>query len=119
MTEEKGNITPLSKKGRKEVDQPISLTSEHGKIMKQILLEALSRHVNDREAIRDSQHGFAKGKLCLTYLVAFYDAVTPSVDKVRTRDAIYLDFCKTFSTVSHNILGFKLSRAGYDGWKVR
>ncbi|GAB0178474.1 mitochondrial enolase superfamily member 1 [Grus japonensis] len=90
----RGNITPIFKKGKKEDPgnyRPISLTSVPGKIMEQTLLETMLRHMENRA----------------------------SVDKGRATDVIYLDLCKAFDTVLHDILVSKLERHGFHGWTTR
>ncbi|GAB0190190.1 mitochondrial enolase superfamily member 1 [Grus japonensis] len=54
--------------------------------------------------IRSGQHGFTKGKSCLTNLIAVYDGMTGWVDERRAVDVVYLNFSKAFDTVSYNIL---------------
>ncbi|KAK4828304.1 hypothetical protein QYF61_025316 [Mycteria americana] len=72
-------------------------------------------HVQDNQGIKSSQHGFRKGRSCLTNLISFYDKVTHLVDEGKAVDVVYLDFGKAFDTISHSILLEKLAAHGLDG----
>ena len=98
----KANVTPVFKKDKKEGTgnyRPVILTSIPGKMMEQLVLEVISKHVEDKKVISSSQHGFTKRKPCLTNLISFYDEMTSWIDEGKVVGMVYLDFSKAFDTL--------------------
>ncbi|PKU44302.1 rna-directed dna polymerase from mobile element jockey-like [Limosa lapponica baueri] len=103
----KANVIPVFKNSKKEDPgnyRLVSLTSIPGKMMERLVLGVISKHMEEKKAIRSSQHRVTKGKSCLTNLIAFYDGMTGWIDMGRAVDVVYLDFSKAFDTISHSIL---------------
>lgn len=83
----------------------------------QLILENISKRIQDKKVTGSSQHWFTKGKSCLTNLMAFYSDMT--IYKGRAVDDIYLDFSKGFDIVSYNIFLDTLTKCGLVQWVVR
>lgn len=96
-------------------DRPVSPTSIPGKV----ILEVISKHVEENRIIRSSQQGFTKGKSCVSNLIAFYDGMISWLNEGRELNVVYLDFRKAFDTASHNVLQGKLRNCGLDEWRAR
>ena len=58
--------------------------------------DELVEHLESKGLLRETQHGFRRGRSCLTNLLTFLDRVTEELDKGGSVDVIYLDFAKAF-----------------------
>lgn len=60
--------------------KPVSLTSLPGKIVEGVILGVIEKNLRDNTDVGHSQHGFKRGKSCLTNFIFFYDKVIYLVD---------------------------------------
>ena len=93
----------------------VSLTSIIGKLLESILKDTIVKHIDEHKLLKDSQHGFTRGRSCLTNLLVFFEFITKELDNGNNVDLVYLDFCKAFDKVPHCRLGKKLEAHGIRG----
>ena len=111
-------ITPTYKKGSRSLPlnyRPISLTPHEIKIFERVLRKKMMDFLESNELLSCKQHGFQKGKSCLSQLLKQYDDILNNLLDQNETDVIYLDFSKAFDKVDHQILFRKLSNIGISG----
>ena len=114
----KANVIALFKKGSKQDPgnyRPVSLTCHCCKMLEHIIKQEIVIYLENNNIINNSQHGFRKGRSCLTNLLEFVEYVANYIDKGEPVDVIYLDFQKAFDKVPHGRLVSKLQAVGIDG----
>ena len=72
-------------------------------------------HLESHNLISSKQHGFRKGRSCLTQLISHIDNIIQNQLDGSETDVIYLDYAKAFDKVDHKILLTKLKRYGITG----
>ena len=111
-------VTPIHKKESTAFAsnyRPISVTSHIVKIFERILRNHLVEYLDSNSIISSKQHGFQKGKSCLTQLLAHYDDLLSNALHGNETDVIFIDFAKAFDKIDHNLLLKKLSLYGISG----
>ncbi|CAM4592116.1 unnamed protein product, partial [Lepidochelys kempii] len=112
------NVTPIFKKGSRGDPgnyRPVSLMSVPGKLVETLVKNKIVRHIEKHKLLCKSQHGFCKGRSCLTNLLEFLEGVNKHVNKGDPGNIVYLDFQKAFDKVPHQRLLCKLNCHGIRG----
>jgi len=111
-------VTALFKKGTKTDPgnyRPVSLTCIACKVLESVVRDAMVSHFTDHNLYAECQHGFRKGRSCVTQLLEVIENLTLFMDNGEPIDIIYLDFKKAFDSVPHERLLTKLSAYGVCG----
>ena len=110
------NIVPVYKKGGKEHAEnyrPISLLSTVSKVLERCVLNNIRSKLY--QVITASQHGFTRGKSCVTNLLEVINHISSVLDDGGQVNAVFLDMSKAFDKVNHSISLQKLRMAGFGG----
>nr|VZI12663.1 unnamed protein product [Spirometra erinaceieuropaei] len=108
-------ISPIHKNGSRASAnnyRPVSLTSICCKVMERIIKRELMRFLEQNHLLCDAQHGFRRGRSCLTNLLYCLEQWTRAIDEGNVVHVTYIDFKKAFDSVPHQRLLHKLSRKG-------
>ena len=75
----------------------------------------LVKYLESNKLLSNKQHGFHKGRNCLTQLLKHYDTILNNYLNDTETDVIYLDCAKAFDKVDHKLLLKKLRYYGIGG----
>ena len=79
------------------------------------IVTPIFNHLEQNNPISKDQHGFVKGKSCVTHLLDVMDEWTTALEEGSSLDVIYMDFKKAFDSVPHSHLISKLKALGVQG----
>ena len=88
-----------------------------GKVVEQIILSAITQHIQDSQMTVPGQHTFMKVRSCLVDLISC-DKGTCLVDEGKAVDVVYADLSKAFDAVSHSVLLEKVAAEGLAGRRL-
>ena len=71
--------------------------------------------MDEHDIFNKFQHGFRKGRSCLSQLLSHFDLITRLLEEGKSVDIIYLDFAKAFDKVDIGLILRKLQTLGIGG----
>ena len=113
----RATVVPLQKGGDKSNVsnlRPVSLLPLPGKLLERLVHNKVSEYLNENRLLNDGQNGFQKGRSTTGTVAEFTDDVLNGINNKKYTLAAFVDLRKAFDTVSHNILGKKIGKFGFN-----
>ena len=88
--------------------------SDHASVWKSDKKQLVA-YFEENNLINESQHGFRKGRSCLTQLLKHYDEILTDMEEGTQVNVLYVDFEKCFDKIDFKILLNKLKLKGVGG----
>ena len=108
MIWKKSDITPVKKPGKSkskaENFSPVALTCHFGKLMETIIKNELQEFLETHNLLSKNQHGFHKGKSCISQLLEHAEKIVTAIEDRVNLDSIYLNFQKAFNKADNNVI---------------
>ena len=67
-------------------------------------MKQVSSFIDKKGCLNGTQHGFRRGRSCLTALLSVFDDIMHMLEAAGSVDIVYLNFSKEFDKVDHGIL---------------
>ena len=84
--------------------RPISLTSNLCKILERIIRAQIIEFLESNSLLHHGQHGFRRGRSCVTQLMEHYDNIVTALESGQNLDVVLLDYAKAFDCLDFGVL---------------
>ena len=112
-------VIPILKNGKPVSDptsyRPISLISCVSKLMEKMVASRLYWKLEKDEKFKKLQSGFRKGRSTEDMLLKMEHTIRVSLVNRRVTMAVFFDLRQAFDSVNHNLMLYKVAKAGING----
>lgn len=118
----KGVITPLFKKGKREIVsnyRPISILPSLAKVFERVLYNQLYHHFEQNGLLDAHQFGFRKKRSTIQAIQQLLENIYSALESKNPALSIHFDLAKAFDTINHKLLLQKLKFYGLDELSVK
>ena len=108
-------VTPIPKIAQPKVFgdlRPISILPLPGRLLEKIINKKIMQRLENTKYLVDQQNGFRANRSTTKCVSILIDRLLKALDNGHYAVTVFLDFKKAFDTVDHDILLWKLERAG-------